>query len=166
MPRLPWCTVQRVEPETLVTVMASRLPLKRHRAIPSFLSWTLRIHRQLARDPGFVRYALDEQFGRKTFWTVSAWRSARGTGAFDRAEPHSRAVASIRPHRGKSAFVTWTTRAMRCPSGGMKSASALQSMPKRTRQDGQAAQETTTRNSHVHAVFTRTTKGQHERQTG
>ena len=115
MPALPWKAISTVPANTEVTVMASHLPLRSHRSIPRFLRWTLRIRRQLASTPGLVGYALDAHLFAKQFWTVSAWTGRPELHQFDRAEPHSVAVKTIRPLMDRSTFVTWTTTASDLP---------------------------------------------------
>jgi hypothetical protein len=115
MPKLPWTTIESVPPDTEVTVMASRLPLRRYRHIPRFLVATLRIRRQLAQSDGLVGYALDAQLARKTFWTVSAWTGRDRLYRFDGADPHRSAKEGIRPHMEPSTFVFWTGTAADLP---------------------------------------------------
>ena len=117
MPPLPWTTVGTADPDTQVTVMASRLPLRHYRHIPGFLRWTLRIRRQLADSPGLVGYALDAQLLRKTFWTVSAWTGGPALRSFNAADPHGRAVEAIRAQMEPSTFVVWTIPARDLPVG-------------------------------------------------
>jgi hypothetical protein len=111
MPKLPWKTVTEVPPATEVTLMASRLPLRRHRSIPGFMGATLRIRRQLARSEGLVGYALDAQLVSKTFWTVSAWTGPETLGRFDQADPHRADKEAIRPRMLPTTFVYWTGKA-------------------------------------------------------
>ena len=106
-----------MDAEAELTVMASRLPLRRHRSIPRFMLWTLRIRRQLAASPGLVGYALDAQPMGKRFWTVSAWLGRPELQRFDRADPHRSAVTDIGPLMDRSTFVMWTTRASDLPVG-------------------------------------------------
>jgi quinol monooxygenase YgiN len=108
MPALPWIRVSAVEPGTELTLMATRLPLRSYRHIPGFLRWTLRIRGQLASAPGLAGYSLDANLLRKTFWTVSAWTSQAAMDEFVRRDPHAAAMAAIRPHMEKPAFVFWT----------------------------------------------------------
>jgi hypothetical protein len=91
--------------------MASRLPLRSHLRIPSFLTATRRIRRQLAAAPGLVGYALDAKLLGKTFWTVSAWHSREQLEAFAATDPHRRDVARIRPNMEPTTFVFWTATA-------------------------------------------------------
>ncbi len=108
MPSLPWFRVSTAEPGTELTVMASRLPLRRHRHIPGFLRWTMRIRRQLSDTPGLVGYSLDARLVRKTFWTLSAWASREELEAFVRTNPHRTAMDDLRPRMGQPTFAFWT----------------------------------------------------------
>ena len=110
MPALPWSRVSTADQGTELTVMASRLPLRKHRHIPGFLRWTWRIRAQLAHAPGLVGYSLDAHPLGKTFWTVSAWTSREALEAFVHQDPHGVGVAAIRPHMKRSSFVFWTAR--------------------------------------------------------
>jgi hypothetical protein len=104
MPALPWVGRQTVDPDHEYVAMASRLPLKRHRSIPSFLWDTLGIRRQLGKAPGLVGYALDAQLGAKTFWTFSVWEDRASLEAFARSDPHRRIIQRLRPVMGESRF--------------------------------------------------------------
>jgi heme-degrading monooxygenase HmoA len=115
MPKLPWTSIESVPPETEVTVMGSRLPLRHYRHIPGFLAATLRIRRQLAKADGLVGYALDAELTRKTFWTVSAWTDRSHLRHFDAADPHHAATEAIRPRMEPSTFVFWTGTAADLP---------------------------------------------------
>jgi hypothetical protein len=108
MPKVPWTTVTAVPPDTQVTVMASRLPLRHYRHIPRFLAATVRIRRQLAHADGLVGYALDAQLFHKMFWTVSAWTGQDDLDRFQRADPHHRDTRAIRPLMLPTTFVFWT----------------------------------------------------------
>jgi hypothetical protein len=117
MPALPWKRNEAVDPDTEVTVMASRLPLRSHLRIPRFLTATLRIRRQLSAAPGLIGYALDAKLLDKTFWTVSAWQSREQLEAFAAADPHRRDVSKIRPQMEPTTFVFWSAKASDLPIG-------------------------------------------------
>ncbi|HEX2048373.1 MAG TPA: hypothetical protein VHF27_11440 [Acidimicrobiales bacterium] len=109
MPALPWIRgTATAEPGSRLTVLATRLPLRKHRHIPAFLGWTLRIRGQLGTAPGLVGYSLDAHVLAKTFWTVSAWADQAAMEDFVRQDPHASAMAAVRPHMGGSTFVFWT----------------------------------------------------------
>ncbi len=111
MPALPWVSGAPVDADHECVVMASRLPLTRHRYIPRFLRSTMQIRRQLARAEGLVGYALDAHPVAKTFWTLSAWQSQEALDAFSCENPHRARVQAIRPRMGPTTFVFWTCRA-------------------------------------------------------
>jgi hypothetical protein len=54
MPPLPWRTKLRAIPHQECLVMASRLPLRSHRAIPRFLGLTTSVARHLEGTVGLV----------------------------------------------------------------------------------------------------------------
>lgn len=108
MSALPWFRVATAEPGTELTVMASRLPLRRYRHIPAFLRWTMRIRRQLSHTPGLVGYSLDARLLGKTFWTLSAWASRNALDTFVRTNPHEAAMVAIPPEMGNPTFAFWT----------------------------------------------------------
>jgi hypothetical protein len=117
MPKLPWVTVNQLDPDAEITVMASRLPLRSYRHIPGFMAAALRIRRQLASAEGLGGYALDAQLAKKTFWTLSAWTDSEHLHRFDSADPHHSATQAIRPHMEPSTFVFWTDKANSLPIG-------------------------------------------------
>ena len=107
MPALPWVERQPLEPTTRYVAMASRLPLRRHRAVPGFLRDTLRIRRQLAEAPGLVGYGLKADLLQKTFWTFSVWEDQAAIEAFARSDPHRQIVHRLAAHMGQSRFATF-----------------------------------------------------------
>jgi len=104
MPALPWTPRRAVEPGRTYVAMASRLPLKRRRSIPSFLRDALAIRRQLARADGMVGYALDAELARKTFWTFSVWEDQASLDAFASSDPHRAIIRRLRPLMGPTRF--------------------------------------------------------------
>ncbi len=108
MPAIPWSRHAGVDSSTDVVVMASRLPLKRHRSIPGFLSATMKIRGQLGRADGLVGFALDADLVHAVFWTVSAWRSRESLDQFAGQNPHRTIISSIRPRMAPTTFVFWT----------------------------------------------------------
>ena len=115
MPPLPWIRISTVDPGTELTVVATRLPLRSHRHIPSFLRWTMRIRGKLADAEGLAGYSLDAHVLGKTFWTVSAWTSQAAMEEFVRGEPHAGGMAAIRPNMQRPAFLFWTVTAEDLP---------------------------------------------------
>jgi hypothetical protein len=100
---------------TEVVVMASRLPLERHRSIPGFLSATMKIRGQLGRTEGLVGYALDADLVHAVFWTVSAWQSREALDRFAGEDPHRSIIATIRPRMAPTTFTFWTHPANQLP---------------------------------------------------
>ncbi len=115
MPALPWFRVSTPDSGTVLTVMASRLPLRSYVYIPGFLRWTLRIRHQLSEARGLVGYSLDARLFRKTFWTLSAWTSQEALEDFVGMDPHRSAMVGIRPHMRQSSFVFWSAKPEELP---------------------------------------------------
>jgi heme-degrading monooxygenase HmoA len=117
MPAVPWTTFSPPDPGREYAVMASRLPLARHRDTPAFLRATMAIRGQLGHASGLVGYALDAHLMRKTFYTVSAWDSQDALDAFSHADPHRSRVSAIRPRMRPTTFTFWTVRGADLPIG-------------------------------------------------
>ena len=115
MPAIPWMNFSEIDPQREYLVMASRLPLRSYLRIPMFLRLTLAVRRQLARSDGLVGYSLLAQPLSKTFWTLSAWVEGERLGAFARAMPHTDVMERLRPHMGRTTFVTWRVRGEALP---------------------------------------------------
>lgn len=104
MPALPWVEREAIDPSATYVVMASYLPLRRHRTIPGFLRDALAIRRQLAQAHGLVGYALDAELAKRTFWTFSVWKTREHLDEFARSDPHRRIIERLRPLMGTSRF--------------------------------------------------------------
>lgn len=112
MPTLSWTTPKSPPPANgPVTVMASRLELRRRRDVPSFLAAALRIRRQMLGSPGVMGVSLIARPLARTFWTLSAWQDQAALSAAAGYQPHPRIIKRFRPLMAGSAFVTWTTPA-------------------------------------------------------
>src|SRR5580658_2475475 len=82
MPTLPWKAPNSPPPaDGPVTVMASRLELRRLSDVPSFLAAALRIRRQMLASPGVLGLSLIAQPLHRTFWTLSAWQDQAALSA-------------------------------------------------------------------------------------
>ena len=82
MPTLPWKAPNSPPPaDGPVTVMASRLELRRLSDVPSFLAAALRIRRQMLASPGVLGLSLIARPLRRTFWTLSAWQDQAAMSA-------------------------------------------------------------------------------------
>ena len=116
MPTLPW-TGPKPPPshDGPVTVMASRLELRRLRDVPSFLIDALRIRRQMLGSPGALGVSLIARPARRTFWTLSAWQDQAALRATVGRQPHRQIVTRSRPRMAGSAFVTWSVPATALP---------------------------------------------------
>jgi hypothetical protein len=117
VPAIPWSSHADVGSATEVVVMASRLPLKRHRSIPGFLSATMKIRGQLGRTDGLVGYALDADLVHAVFWTVSAWQNREALDQFAGQDPHRNIIAAIRSKMAPTTFTFWTHPADDLPVG-------------------------------------------------
>jgi hypothetical protein len=116
MPTLPWTTPKPPRPgDGPVTVMASRLELRRLRDVPSFLAAALRIRRQMLGSPGALGVSLIARPMHRTFWTLSAWQDQAALSAAVGREPHRQIMRRLRPRMAGSSFVTWTARATALP---------------------------------------------------
>jgi hypothetical protein len=116
MPALPW-TSPKSPPPTAgpVTVMASRLELRRLRDALPFLAAALRIRRQMLNSPGALGLSLIARPIRRTFWTLSAWQDQAALSATTGREPHKQIMKRFRPRMAESSFVTWTAPATALP---------------------------------------------------
>jgi hypothetical protein len=116
MPTLPWTTPKPPRPgDGPVTVMASRLELRRLRDVPSFLAAALRIRRQVLASPGALGLSLIARPLHRTFWTLSAWQDQAALSAAVGHEPHRQIMTHFRPRMAGSAFITWTAPALPIP---------------------------------------------------
>ena len=110
MPTLPWTTPKPPPqpPDGPVTVMASRLELRRLHHVPPFLAAALRIRHQMLGSSGSLGLSLIARPLHRTFWTLSAWQDATALRAATGSEPHIRIMKRFRPLMAASSFVTWT----------------------------------------------------------
>ncbi len=116
MPTLPWTGPKSpAQIDGPVTVMASRLELRRLRDVPSFLAAALQIRRQMLGSPGALGLSLIARPLRGTFWTLSAWQDQAALRAATGREPHRQIMQRFRPRMAGSAFVTWTAPATALP---------------------------------------------------
>jgi hypothetical protein len=107
MPTLPWTTITDRPESADVVVMASRLPLRRHRSLPRFVVATIAIRRQLRTSEGLLGYALDADLVHGVFLTVSAWQTQEALDRFAESDPHRRLILSIRPLMAPTTFTFW-----------------------------------------------------------
>jgi hypothetical protein len=116
MPTIPWTAPKSPSPaEGPVTVMASRLELRRLRDVLPFLAAALRIRRQMLGSPGAMGLSLIARPLRRTFWTLSAWQDQAALRGATGGEPHRQLMRRFRPRMAGSSFVTWTVPATDLP---------------------------------------------------
>jgi hypothetical protein len=116
MPTLPWTAPKSSAPGSgPVTVMASRLELRRRRDVPSFLIAALRIRRQMLDSPGALGVSLIARPLGRTFWTLSAWQDHAALRATVGRQPHLHTMKHFPPRMAGSGFVTWTDQAANLP---------------------------------------------------
>lgn len=114
-PPLPWRASAPIDPDGTYVVTVTRLPLRRHTAIPTMMRSTLRIVRELARSDGLVGYSLKADLVATTFWTVSVWQSEEALARFARSAAHREAMAAIGPHMAGPVIETSTARGADLP---------------------------------------------------
>ena len=113
VPTIPWTTPKPAPPhDGPVTVMASRLELRRLSDVPWFLMAALRIRRQMLGSPGALGVSLIARPTRRTFWTLSAWQDQAALSATVGRQPHREIMGRFRPRMAGSGFVTWTAPAL------------------------------------------------------
>lgn len=116
MPTLPWTTPKpSPQHDGPVTVMTSRLELRRLSDVPSFLTGALQIRRQMLSSPGVLGVSLIARPLERTFWTLSAWRDEDALSAAVARQPHREIMTRFRPRMAGSRFVTWTDQAANLP---------------------------------------------------
>jgi hypothetical protein len=98
-----------------VTIMASRLELRRLREVPSFLAAAMRVRRQMLTSPGSMGVSLVAKPLQRTFWTLSAWQGEADLRRTVGMEPHVGVMKHFRPCMARSAFVTWRAEASDLP---------------------------------------------------
>jgi hypothetical protein len=116
MPTLPWTGPKALSPrDGPVTVMASRLELRRLADVPAFLAAAMRIRRQMLGSPGALGLSLIAKPLRHTFWTLSAWQDPEALDAAVGRQPHVQIMKRFQPRMAGSSFVTWTAQSAALP---------------------------------------------------
>jgi hypothetical protein len=105
----------RRDPGTEVTVMASRLELRRYRDVASFLVAALRLRRHFPSVPGGVGLGLRAEPLRRRFWTLSTWSDGDALQRFTADPMHVAVMEHFRDRMAGSAFVTWSETSDREP---------------------------------------------------
>ena len=107
MPDIPWKSFGIPDLDREYVLMASALPLRSRLRVPAFLRMTLAVRRQLSTSPGLRGYSLRADILGARFWTLSAWDDDAALRSFARAMPHLDIMRKLRPHMGRTKFVTW-----------------------------------------------------------
>ena len=89
------------------TVQASVLRLRRFRDVPAFMSAALRLQGAFADSPGAIEMSLRAAPLRRTFWTLSHWRSDADLRGFVAHPSHLDVMRRFRPAMRSSNFITW-----------------------------------------------------------
>ena len=91
------------------TVQASVLRLRRLRDVPAFMAAALRLQAAFADSPGAIEMSLRAAPLRRTFWTLSHWRSDADLRGFVVHPAHLDLMRRFRPAMRSSNFITWHT---------------------------------------------------------
>jgi len=92
------------------------LRLRRFRDVPAFMSAALRLHGAFADSPGAIEMSLRAAPLRRTFWTLSQWRSDADLRDFVVHPAHVDVMRRFRPAMRSSNFITWHTTDDRPPT--------------------------------------------------
>jgi uncharacterized membrane protein len=90
-------------------VQASVLRLHRFRDVPAFMSAALRLQRAFADSPGAIEMSLRAAPLRRTFWTLSQWRSDADLRGFVVDPAHLDVMRRFQPAMRSSNFVSWSS---------------------------------------------------------
>lgn len=91
------------------TVQVSVLRLRRFRDVPAFMAAALRLQAAFADSPGAIEMSLRTAPLRRTFWTLSHWRSDADLACFVVHPAHRDLIHRFRPAMRSSNFITWST---------------------------------------------------------
>jgi len=111
----PWKSLAPAENDREYIALLSYLPLKRYRAIPQFIQFSLQIQKQLRDTPGVIGYALRAKLIGRNFWTLSVWDNQKALIDFVAKIPHGEAMKAMIPHMGASKFTQWKVNASALP---------------------------------------------------
>jgi hypothetical protein len=115
MATLPWASAPAAAGSGEVTVLGSRLLLRRARDVPGFLRAAMQVRAQVRRSPGALGVSLVARPLRREFWTLSAWTGEDAIGAFVRTEPHAGVMRRYHDKLATAAFATFTQPASAVP---------------------------------------------------
>jgi uncharacterized membrane protein len=117
MPALPSRNgLDRDRTGAATTVQASVLRLRRLRDVPPFMAAALRLQGAFADSPGAIEMSLRAAPLRRTFWTLSQWRSEADLRGFVVHPAHVDVMRRFRPAMRSSNFITWHTADDRPPT--------------------------------------------------
>jgi quinol monooxygenase YgiN len=102
-----WKSIISADSEREYFALLSFLPLKRYRAIPAFLRYTLQIERQLKESRGLLGYSLQAQLMSRRFWTLSVWEDEQAMMEFVYKLPHSEVIQKLAPEMAQTKFTRW-----------------------------------------------------------
>ena len=92
------------------THVVTFLPLKSWRYMISFQLMTSKVLKQAKQSHGIVNYAVNADFPKKHFWTLSIWIDPHSMRQFVMTEPHITAMKKFEEWAGDgSAFADWTS---------------------------------------------------------
>src|SRR5260370_35361714 len=97
----PWLKFGTPDKRREYFALLSLLPLKKYRAIPTFLKYLFQIQKQLRATPGVIGYSLRAKLLSRNFWTLSACADEKTLTDFVAKIPHGQAMM---PHRGPTKF--------------------------------------------------------------
>jgi len=103
----PWIKFATPDTSREYFALLSYLPLKKFRAIPSFLRLLFQIQKQLRATPGVIGYSLRAKVLSRNFWTLSAWADEETLMDFVAKIPHAQAMKAMEPHMGPTKFTKW-----------------------------------------------------------
>ena len=105
--RSPWIRYAAADESGEYLAMVSYFRRKGIGAMPRFLSYALRIGRQLGHSEGLVYYSTGAKVGSLEFWSTTVWEDEQALMKFVRSYPHSEIMEMMRPRVQRSEFVRW-----------------------------------------------------------
>ena len=115
MPEKKWQSFAKPNPDKEYLALISYLPLKSFWKLPTFLSYTLAIERQLKESRGIIGYSLLAHLLFKKFWTLSVWEDEGALMEFVRKGEHKETMIGLRGRLGNTKFVKWKVRGSEIP---------------------------------------------------
>ena len=91
----------------MTTIQTSVLRLRRFRDVPSFMAAAIRLQSAFAHSPGAIKMSVRAAPLRRTFWTLSHWRSDADLRGFVTHAAHRDLIRRFRPTMRSSNFITW-----------------------------------------------------------